>query len=94
MKYEFDPQSHLDYVENWAQWLPAGDRIVLSTWSSDAPEKLILESGAFTDETTTVWIRRGATAPVVGEAYRVTNHIFTEDGREEDRTFVLAVKEH
>lgn len=88
MKYTKDPQAVLDYKIDWTAWMPENDRIVLSTFASSDPG-LTVDDSLFTDFTTTVWLSGG----VAGERYTVTNHIVTEDGREDDRSLTIVCKQ-
>jgi hypothetical protein len=79
-----DPNAVLDYGWDWATWL-AGDTIVASTWI--APVGLVVESDAFTDTTTSVWLSGGTQ----GVTYAVSNRITTAAGRIEDRSLAIQV---
>ena len=88
MKYTKDPQAVLDYKIDWTEWMPENDRIVASTFTSSDVE-LTVDDSLFTDYTATVWLSGG----VAGERYTVTNHIVTEDGREDDRSLTIVCKQ-
>lgn len=88
MKYVKDPQAVLDYKIDWTAWMPVNDKIVESSYESSDSE-LVVDDSLFDDFTTTVWLSGG----VAGERYTVTNHIVTEDGREDDRSIVIVCKE-
>lgn len=88
MKYTKDPQAVLDYKIDWTEWMPENDRIVASTFTSSDAE-LTVDDSLFTDFTATVWLSGG----VAGERYTVTNHIVTEDGREDDRSLTIVCKQ-
>ncbi len=81
-----DPQAKLDYGIDWSAWLD-GDVIIASAWSSDAG--LIVEANSFTSTVTTVWLSGGT----VGASYRVTNHVTTQAGRENDFSIVIVVQQ-
>lgn len=102
--YTKDPNAVLDYPYDWAAaedelgdpikpWLEPGDIIVDATASVstfvDDPNPLFIESVHFTDTTTTVWLSGGT----VGKTYLVTIHVLTFDGREDDRTIRIRIKE-
>lgn len=93
--FEHDKDAILDYTIDWAAWLPIGDTIAASTWvPSDAA--VVVEAApapSFTNTTTTAWFSCGV-GIVVGNKYNVVNHITTADGREEDYTIILKIKEH
>lgn len=81
-----DPQAVLDYAIDWAAWL-GDDTIAESTWT--APAGITIDSSESSATAATVWVSGGT----VGQTYRLTNHIVTAAGREEDRTITLTVQE-
>ena len=84
MEFLKDPQSVLDYAIDWSSWLGA-DTITVSAWVPQTG--ITIDSDTKTDTTTTVWLSGGTDR----ESYRVTNHITTAAGREEDRTIIIRV---
>lgn len=88
MKYVKDPNAVLDYQIDWTAWMPENDRIVASTFTSSGAA-LVVNDSSFNSYTTTVWLRGGA----AGERYTVTNHITTEDGRQDDRSLTIVCKQ-
>lgn len=93
-----DPQAVLDYKWDWAadtngsgssDWLASGETI--SSHAIAAVTGITKDSSALTDTNTSVtaWYS-GGTALV---DYDVTCHIVTSDGREDDRTITLKVRE-
>jgi hypothetical protein len=87
IKFTKDPDAVLDYQIDWAQWLTEGDVIVASTFTPEAG--ITVDSTAFLDTSTTVWMSGGT----VGETYKVVNHITTDGGRQDDRTITFTIKE-
>lgn len=83
-----DPNAVLDYKWDWTDWMPDNDRIVASTFTVDDPA-VAVEDTLFDDTTTTAWLSGGT----AGETYVVTNHIVTEDGREDDRSIKIVCKQ-
>lgn len=81
-----DPDAFLDYGRNWASWL-GDDTIVASDWI--VPDGITEETASFTTTTTTIWLSGGT----VGETYDLTNRITTADGRIDDRTFSIKIRE-
>ncbi|MGD9099824.1 MAG: hypothetical protein PVF45_05035 [Anaerolineae bacterium] len=81
-----DPDAKLDYVIDWSSWL-GSDTIQTSAWT--VASGLTEESNSKTDTTATVWLSGGT----AGKTYRVTNHIVTVGGREDDRSFWIVVQE-
>lgn len=88
--YAKDPQAVVDYTLDWTNFL-AGDTLATSTWL--VPDDLTIGTGAKapTNDTTsaTVWISDG----VAGKAYVIVNRITTTDGRTDDRSIQLILKE-
>lgn len=82
-----DPDAVLDYKIDWSDWMSTGDAIDTSTWT--VPAGIAKDSDLSTDDTTTIWLSGGTT----GETYSLINHIVTDDGREDDRTVKITVKE-
>lgn len=91
MKYTKDPDSVLDYSVDWSAWLPTGDTIVASTFTVTpaATDAVVVDDSSFNDTTTTVWLSGGANKA----SYTVTNHITTSQGRQDDRSMVIQMKE-
>lgn len=83
-----DPNAVLDYKWDWAAWMPDNDRIVASTFTVDDPA-ITVEDTMFDATTTTAWLAGGT----AGVTYVVTNHITTEDGRQDDRSIKIVCKE-
>ena len=83
-----DPDSILDYGFMWGDWLDVGDIIVSSIWI--LPTGLTEDSSTFTDTTTTIWLRGG----LLDEKYTVVNRITTQDGRTEDQSAIMQIKQH
>lgn len=88
MKYVKDPNAVLDYKVDWTAWMPQNDKIVASTFTSSSDD-LLVDDSLFDNFTATVWLSGG----VAGERYLVTNHISTEDGRQDDRSLTIVCKE-
>lgn len=81
-----DPQARLDYRWSWAAWLD-GDTITAATVTTDATVTI---SDITRDATTvTAWITGGT----AGTTARVTCHITTAGGRQDDRTITLQVRD-
>lgn len=88
LKVTKDPSAVLDYKWDWSAWMPENDRIVASEFTVDSPA-VIVEDSLFDNLTSTAWLSGG----VAGETYVVTNHIVTEDGRQDDRSIKIVCKE-
>ena len=81
-----DPQAVLDYQVDWSAWLD-GDTLAASTWS--VPAGLTKADEDFDDSTATIWLSGGT----AGSAYRLTNHITTTAGRQDERSLTITVRE-
>lgn len=82
-----DPNAVLDYVVDWSAWLGDSDAIATSDWI--VPEGLTEDSATNTTTTTTIWLSGGT----AGAVYTVVNRITTDDGRTEDRSIVISVRD-
>ena len=88
--YTHDPQAKLDYGFDWGDdWLRDGETLVTSTWS--IPTGLTKVSDAFeATGATVVWIT--ASDAVLGEDFKITNHVKSSAGREDDRSHTIKVR--
>lgn len=82
-----DPDAVLEYTLDWDAWLADADE--LSAIAFTVPTGVTKDSEEFTSDTATVWLSGGT----AGDSYKVTCHITTSAGREDDRTFYVDVKE-
>lgn len=85
-KFKKDPDAVLDYGFDWSSFL-VDDVIVSSTW--DVPAGLTGVDESFSDTGTSLWLTGGT----VGEVYTITNHIVTNNGREDDRSHTIRIIE-
>lgn len=85
-----DKDAKLDYGWNWQNegWLVDGDTIVTSTWVI-TPDGLTKLSEDNTETVARVWVSGGTP----GTTYKLTNHVTTAAGREDDRTLRIRVTE-
>jgi hypothetical protein len=90
MAFEQDPDGRERYPVSWAGYL-AGDTLADSVWISNDPGILICEDDSFTSNASEVFIR--FVGPVTGEKYSATNRITSVDGRKNDHTIVIKIKE-
>lgn len=85
-----DPDSELDYLLDWADssdpWLSDGD--VINSFTATATGVTLADS-SFTDTTTTAWVSGGT----VGETATVLFHVTTAQGRVDDRTLYLHIRQ-
>ena len=82
-RFTKDPDSVLDYVMDWSDWLGATDTISVSTWAADAG--ITIDSNTNSTTTATVWLSGGT----VRRKYIVTNSIETNEGRSVDRSILV-----
>lgn len=82
-----DPAAVLDYKFNWADWLGATDTITSHTITADAG--ITVNSSSTTTTAVTVWLS-GGTADT---DYEVVCRIVTTDGRTDERTMTVRVRE-
>lgn len=91
-EFEKDPDAVLDYTIDWSDWLD-DDTISTSAWATparaDEDDDITIDDDSNTTTIATVWLSGGTP----GLHYKVTNHIVTADGREEDRTITIKVKQ-
>ena len=85
--YRKDPDSVVDYTVDWTYWLSGSDSIAAATFT--AQTGLTIQSHSFTDTTTTVWLSGGT----AGTSYRVTSHVTTSEGRQDDQSFIIDCRE-
>jgi len=82
-----DPNSVLDFLVDWFAWLQVSevitDHIVTITGS------VVEDSSDHDNSTVTVWLSGGE----VGEFTLVTVRVTTNQGRTEDKSFRLVIKE-
>lgn len=81
-----DPDGVLDYQIDWSDWLGT-DTIVTSTWTVGTG--ITKDSDTNTTTTATIWLSGGT----AGTTYELTNEIVTTDGRTDNRTIYVTVKE-
>lgn len=84
-----DPDSVLDYVIDWTEWLGL-DTITTSTWQ--VPTGITEDSSEVTEgKIARIWLSGGA----VEQSYVITNRIVTANSpsRIEDRTIEFRIKE-
>lgn len=86
-RFTHDPNSVLDYSVDWSSWLASGETISSSVWTVEAG--LTKDSESNTTTVATVWVSSGT----AGSDYEATNRITTTDGRTDDRTITIRVRE-
>ena len=86
-----DKDAVLDYIFDWTTWLDdVADSITSKTVTLGAtPTGLTLDSSSIVGKTVVAWISDGTE----GQTYSVTCHIVTAQGREDDRTIYIKIKD-
>lgn len=86
--YLKDPDAVLDYQVDWSSWLAEGE--TLSDHTITADDGITVDSSNITDSNTTVtaWLSGGT----AGRKYKVVYRITTTEGRTDDRTISLVVR--
>lgn len=87
--YSHDPSARLDYTFSWAGLLVGTDVIVSATVTPDVAGIVTLDPATHDDKTVTVW----ATGLSVNGKVRLVCHITTAEGRQDERTIILYVKD-
>ena len=89
---QMDSNGKLDYTFDLRQlgWLPSDDRITAATWT--APDGVLnITASSFTDTQITVWIT--TTGATENEIYRARCHFTSQEGRQDDRTLFVIIRE-
>lgn len=82
-----DPNAVIDYWIDWSKWLRDGDTILVSEW--EVPDGIEVDSETNSTTLTTIWLSGG----IAGQSYSLTNRITTSQGRTQDKTITIIVKE-
>lgn len=83
-----DPNAVLDYQIDWSKWLARfSDTISASEWV--VPAGITMNSETNTNTVATIWLSGGT----AGQDYRLTNRITTTQGRTQDKTITIHVKD-
>lgn len=82
-----DPDAVLDYRWSWSSWLQEGETI--SGSEVIAPDGITVDSDEHDEDSATVWLS-GGTAEL---SYPIVNRITTSQGRVDDRTIQIVVRE-
>lgn len=83
-----DPDAVLDYAFDWSSWLLEGETILTHSASIESGDAVI-DSTSQTTDTVVVWLSGGTLGTNVELRCRVT----TTDGRVDDRTIVILIRE-
>jgi hypothetical protein len=83
-----DPAAILDYYLDWTAWL-ADDTLTDSMWVATGSASVTLMDPGVLGTVTRVWVDGG----VNGELVDLTNHVVTAQGREDERTLRLILRD-
>lgn len=86
--YVKDPQALLDYAVDWSPWLGAGETISTAVVTVDAGLTKDRPETAASSGLVTVWISGGSD----GDTYSVNFHITTSQGRTDERSIHIRVR--
>jgi len=84
--FEKDPQATLDFAVDWTDWLES-DTISTGTWI--VPSGIVKVSSSYTTVKDTVFLASGT----VDNTYAVINRITTANGKKNDQTIYILVKD-
>jgi len=82
-----DPSAVLDYAIDWGRDYLDGDTLTASDWVV-VPSGLEIISSTFDTQISQLTLGGG----VAGGVYRVSNHVTTSDGRQDNRSLVIRVE--
>ena len=87
--YDKDPNSLLDYRFEWEGWLQEGE-VIASVSITKVGSDLVIADQTWNDSTSvTVWVSGGR----IGQYTTVTVQITTNQGRRDNRSILLVIKE-
>lgn len=86
--YLKDPDAVLDYTWDWTAWLADSETIADATVTTNT-DTITIDSQTATDTAVTAWLSGGTT----GTVYVLTCHITTNQGRQDDRTIRITIRE-
>lgn len=88
-----DPDAILDYAVSWASWLAeVSDTLATSAWlviTAATIPPLLIDSDVSNTTIATVWLSGGKS----GTKYALRNRVTTANGRTDDRTIYVKVKD-
>ena len=84
--YTKDPDALLDYTVDWSDWLEDDETITTSEFI--VPNTFTITTESSNSTSGTAWISGGTSG-----YHQVTHRITTTDGRSDDRSFWIYIKE-
>lgn len=88
-RYTKDSNAKLDFAIDWTPWLQSGDTITTATWTVPAGITQATPAPSVTGGKATIWLEGGT----VGASYAVTCRVTTTQGRIDDRTITILIRE-
>ncbi len=82
-----DPDSVLDYIWDFSEWMPSGDSIASHIVTPDSG--ITVDASTDDTDTVTVWLSGGT----AGQAYTVSVKITTAQGRVVERSVLFIISE-
>lgn len=95
VRFVQDPEAVLDYTVDWSEWLVPDDFLVSVAFIAGAGLNVLSANVSDSVRTGranscgTVWLSGG----VVGQTYNSICHITTDSGRQDERTFLIVIKQ-
>lgn len=83
-----DDDADLDYTSDWTNWLIGADTIIAAAWTIP-PDLISSNPNTFNTVTATCWLKGGT----IGTTYTVSCKITTANGRVDERSFRVKIKE-
>lgn len=87
MIHTHDPQATLDYAFDWTAWLREGETLMSATVTVPDGITKTTETATSTG-LVTYWLQGGTH----GSSYKVTCHVVTNQGREDERSDIIEVR--
>jgi len=81
-----DPSAALDYGFDWSDWLTSGEVLSASAWT--VPTGINNDNDSRGTDTTVIWLSGGT----AGQSYTIACKVTTDDGRIDERSFVIQVE--
>ena len=85
-----DPDARLDYAFDWSAWLDSDDSETIASYTvAVASGDVTIDTDSEDAGVVTVWLEDGTASTRA----KVTCHIVTSVGREDDRTMTLSIRQ-
>lgn len=87
-QFVIDPTAYLDFAFDWSGWLVDSETVTAQTVAC-ADGNVLVNSVTEAGGVVTWWASGG----VLGQAAKVTNHITTSQGRQDDRSMTFMIRD-